>query len=49
VLAPRGTPQGIVDTLNREITAQLDSQGLRAFSILARARPARRGAALAFR
>jgi tripartite-type tricarboxylate transporter receptor subunit TctC len=29
VLAPRGTPQGIVDTLNREITARLNSQGLR--------------------
>jgi tripartite-type tricarboxylate transporter receptor subunit TctC len=29
VLAPRGTPQGIVDLLNREINAQLQSQALR--------------------
>jgi len=29
VLAPRGTPQGIVDALNREITALLSTQNLR--------------------
>jgi tripartite-type tricarboxylate transporter receptor subunit TctC len=29
VLAPRGTPQGIVDALNREITALLSTQALR--------------------
>jgi tripartite-type tricarboxylate transporter receptor subunit TctC len=29
VLAPRGTPQAIVDALNREITALLETQGLR--------------------
>jgi tripartite-type tricarboxylate transporter receptor subunit TctC len=29
VLAPRGTPHAIVDTLNREITALLGTQSLR--------------------
>jgi tripartite-type tricarboxylate transporter receptor subunit TctC len=28
VLAPRGTPQGIVDSLNREIVALLNTQSL---------------------
>jgi tripartite-type tricarboxylate transporter receptor subunit TctC len=29
MLAPRGTPQAIVDALNREITASLNTQSLR--------------------